>query len=358
MLSASPLSHYAGLSPKEKQSSFLSDESFYTAGSRSYQSNRSSSFTSTSTITTSQPTSSKKSPVFKLNLNYTRKPPSELAVHKNASDSSIEDFSLYDYVPTRAHKQDLLAMFNKFIPITRSLQFDVPRIQHNELAPSEWEECQSALLVNRTWSDLLGRSSKSDTEMITKQSKNLHKKKSKLKRFLHKSRKLFAIKTKSAVINETALVEFQPEDVEFPKLTDSRLSEIVNADYVEMNNKVTPAFSAQLYVQQAPGDNLVLCHFMTELAVSAMLNFFYPYSDVQCIWIANLQNKVREEIGKPFVHAKFTKLVYLGRFEALLVLSHDAGSLIRHRNLCFLQSLAASLNISPHKLLILQNDNL
>ena len=337
-----------------EQHSFLSDQfSFHTARSSVSDKSSSSSFVSTANTTSG---SIARTPSIRLNLSYSSKAHSLLAVHNDASDSSIEDFSLYDYVPKSSQKRSLETIFTKFIPITEPLQFEVPRIQHNDVAPTEWEECQNALLLNRACSDV--RNTKSDTEMITKQSKAQMKKKSKLKRFFHKSRKLFALKTRSITANEITPAFYITADVELPKLTDSRLSEAVNMDYVQTSNKIAPRYSAALYVEKSPDDNLVLCHSMTELAVSAMSNFFCPHSDVQCIWIAKLQDKIREEINKPFVHAKFTRLVYLGRFDALLVLSRDAGALMRHKNLCFLHSLAASLDISPHKLLILQNDNL
>ena len=58
-------------------------------------------------------------------------------------------------------------------------------------------------------------------------------------------------------------------------------------------------------------------------------------------------------LQEPSLQAKFTRIVYLRRFEALLVVSHQAGALLRHKSLAFLHTLSTILQISPHKLLVL-----
>ena len=139
----------------------------------------------------------------------------------------------------------------------------------------------------------------------------------------------------------------------YPHPNDSRFDETLNLSLVEANTKDDPNFCATLYVEMPVKHNMELCHIKTEMAVSAMLNFFHPYNNVQCFWISNIGEKLQELLKDRSLRPKFSSLVHLRRFDAILVLSNDAGNLLKHRNTCFLHSLACALQLSPHKLLVL-----
>ena len=66
-----------------------------------------------------------------------------------------------------------------------------------------------------------------------------------------------------------------------------------------------------------------------------------------------LQTQITDSLKDASLKPKFTKLAYLRKFEALLVLSENAGVLLRHRQLAFLYSLSHAMRVHSSRVLVL-----
>ncbi len=244
--------------------------------------------------------------------------------------------------------------FKKFIPIsTHVAVMTVPKLLLNEKDPCEWEEAHTALLES-----MQDRVEKSQSNMFVVYSpEKVRRKRGTLKKFFscaalgspHKQSK-FPFGVVCDNIDKCSIYDREY----LPNFSAARFNYNLNQKYMEVAAAEKPDFTVVLYAHVDEDDpNFEQCHIQTELCVAAMLNFFHPWSDVQCLWISNMQHKISSLLTDKTLKAKFTRLVYLRTFEAVLVVSADAGCLLRHKHLCFLHSLAATLQINTSKLLVL-----
>ena len=90
------------------------------------------------------------------------------------------------------------------------------------------------------------------------------------------------------------------------------------------------------------------------MALTAMMAFFHPWSEIQCVWVPNLRSKFAELLHEGLaLRPKFARSVRMCEFKAILVVCEDAACLFRHRGMGFLSSLAAALSIEAKHLLVL-----
>ena len=243
--------------------------------------------------------------------------------------------------------------FAKFIPMPISAKYSIPKLELNKRAPGEWRDCQDALAsLQAQLSPTKNSVSESGVENDQQAAKSSKKRNKFVQLYRRASRKLSRRNMRSL----TTASSFTSDTLR--PISEARLRESTNRLFIQTNCATEPVFNVVLYVEAPADDDLTLCHAMTELATSAIINFFHPSNSVSCYWIKHLQNFILDELEKPEVKAKFTRIVYLRRFAAMLVLSRDASNLLRHRDTCFLHSVAAALNINLHRLLVVQNDNL
>lgn len=282
-----------------------------------------------------------------------------------SSDLSVPDLNLT--LSSMTQKPSLWnapPVFNKYIPISNPLALEVPCLLLNDKDAEEWEEAQAAL-VHQIKTKIT--CSTSDTAVMNQGKKKRKKTK---KHSLHSLKRLFSctsnpgnspIKSSCLVVPTTfssptrSQILYCSEELhrELPKLTNLRFNFNANLQYIKAATNAYPQLSAALYGQLMEPMNLRLCKIKTELAASAMQSFFCPYSNVHCSWSKNLQAHILDQLQDPKLQAKFTRLVYLRRFDAMLVVSSEAGTLLRHKSLAFLHTLSTILQISPHKLLVL-----
>ena len=243
--------------------------------------------------------------------------------------------------------------FPKFIPLPAGSKCCIPKLELNKRAPSEWRDCQDALVLLQSQAVVPAKNSLSDSGVEgTKQKQKAAKKSNKFVQLYRRaSRKLSRRSLRSLTKASRAASNGQ-------RPTEARLRESTNRLFIQANCNTDPSFNAVLYVEAPEDDDLLLCHAMTELATTAMLSFFHPSGDIRCYWVRDLQSFILEELEKAEVRPKFTRIVYLRRFKAMLSLSRDASNLLRHRDTCFLHSIAAALQISFHSLLVVQDDKL
>lgn len=85
-----------------------------------------------------------------------------------------------------------------------------------------------------------------------------------------------------------------------------------------------------------------------------MMGFFLPWTEIQCVWVPSLKSKMAELLHEGLaLRPLFSRSVRMCEFRAVLVVSEDAGCLIRHRDICFIRTVASTLCIDPKHLLIL-----
>ena len=152
---------------------------------------------------------------------------------------------------------------------------------------------------------------------------------------------------------ETADSLEQNED-EMPSLNSCRFNQNNNENYIKISCNEKASFTATLYTPIPDDPNYDLCHYQTDMAVTAMMAFFHPWSEIQCVWVPSLRSKIAELLHEGLaLRPKFARSVRMCEFKAVLVISEDAGGLFRHRDMNFLHSLAAALSIEAKHLLVL-----
>ena len=224
----------------------------------------------------------------------------------------------------------------------------VPKCSFHKVYQQEWHDAQRAYEVQHANENLpVAKGSKSDN-FVCRVEKTPSRRNSKMARLVSK---IFKHKCRvKADVNDTLFAAT-------PKQNNLRFAETTNKKYIDVNLKPDPDFVAVLFVQSPSIPNYDLCHVKTELVVAAMLNYLYPYSNVQCLWIKDLQEKILKMTVGQIVKSKFHKTVHLRRYEAALVLSSEASALLRHRDTVFIQSIALALNINSANLIVLVDEH-
>ena len=156
-------------------------------------------------------------------------------------------------------------------------------------------------------------------------------------------------------LQNTAFSKLKEERYEAPLVTeyDTRFREKLNLPYLKLNAAEEPVMIALLYVQLPKYVNQKLYELKTQFATAAMLSFFSPWMEIQCLWVKDIQVKYKQLIEDVTLKSKFTKTFLNNEHKAVLVLSKDAGDLLRHKNTAFLDVLAATLQIQPRELIVL-----
>ena len=339
---------------------------------------------SPSIVTTSKNTEAIKGNTLKLNFKYTRqyllpekgsgnlpqrqKSDVEIICPSSSSASSFEDTAevVYKFRRRIRNRKDM-ADFTKYIPVPIPLKLHVPKLLLNQMDEDEWNDAQAAYERDRV--EYL-KTSGSETRLEVEKDQILPG-------TPNKSVSCTPIKfsrscTKKVTPSNSSHISVKDDNLPFdsffcnylkpqhgvPKRIDSRFDLDKAELLIESNSKIKPDFKCILYAGLPENPNFPLCHAMTELCVAAMLNFFHPYHDVQCLWIPDVQAKLVELLKDHSIKPKFTRLVYLRKFDAILVLSEDASNLLRHKDTCFLHSISSALKIQTHKLLVLCKDGI
>ena len=284
----------------------------------------------------------------------------DFSILSSSSSSSASTFSLVDPRSSfnlhyyMQHIRDRQADFRKFLPSPLS-SLDMPHIALNEKDEKEYDEAQEALYNSAP------RSSQSETGVSTR-----------LKRAEGRREKgcLFL-----DILNCTKEVPDSPEfqDIStthtrhrhrsqpknLPRPANIRFDLDVNEPHCLLSafsKNDNKEFSISLYVELPKEPNHYLCHVQTELSVAGLKAYFGSLEEtasIELLWVRNLQGKISELLTSKQHVAKFNDVVFLKRFECVLVLSPKASALVRHPKLVFLHSISTALMTNPRKMLVL-----
>ena len=278
-------------------------------------------------------------------------------------DNCQLNFGLIDII-IKSSISKMMPHFLKYIPIDVRKNTLVPICLHNEVHQSEWWELQNSL--NRHTFGTAPHATSSETTVQERKKGSRKTSKKRLKRLfmctaaqdspmkprrieelpLHNEETCF----KSA---ETADSLTQPES-ELPPLDSNRFSTESNERYIKICCTKDVLFTATLYTQIPEDPNYNMCHFQADMALTAMMAFFHPWSEIQCVWVPSLRSKFAELLHEGLaLRPKFARSVRMCEFKAILVVCEDAACLFRHRGMGFLSSLAAALSIEAKHLLVL-----
>lgn len=114
--------------------------------------------------------------------------------------------------------------------------------------------------------------------------------------------------------------------------------------------------SVQFYIKitKEQQSMLNLCHMKTEMIVSCLQIFFKPYNRTTVLWVNDLSShidKARERNKKNIFNEPVN--VNHANVRAILYLDKNAAKLIRHKNLCFFDTLITVVEINTDDLLVL-----
>ena len=278
-------------------------------------------------------------------------------------DSSQLHFGLIDII-VKSSISKMMTHFLKYIPIDVRKNTLVPICLHNEVHQSEWWELQNSL--NRHTFGIAPHATSSETTVQERKKSNRKTSKKRLKRLFMctaaqdspmKPRKIENLPLHNEETcfksTETADSLTQPES-ELPALDSNRFNPESNERHIKVSCKKDALFTATLYTPIPEDPNYSLCHFQADMALTSMMAFFHPWSEIQCIWVSSLRSKFAELLHEGLaLRPKFARSVRMCEFKAILVVCEDAACLFRHRGMGFLSSVAAALSIEAKHLLVL-----
>ena len=283
--------------------------------------------------------------------------------------------------------------FLKFIPITVPLPPLIPPIPQNKIDRNEWFRAQSAYdLVRRSATTTGG-----DVPFQTKSESTVMSSPSNSGRLCtNSSRKasaknLFRLETVMGTIrpfrrngalvsnklecladrrglgaaavvatadadadNEHSFPNSPPSRIHYPDPTDDRFDEDLNADFCRLNVSECPNYWATLYVELPARPNATLYNIKVDLACAAVRSFFDPCARVDFVYVRRLRDRMLALMTDRRLEPRFDdERLCVRRFDVVLVLSPDAGGLVRHRNTSFVHSLAAVLEVRSAKVLVM-----
>ena len=277
--------------------------------------------------------------------------------------SSRLNFGLID-ITVKASLSRIMPHILKYIPVNCEKPNLIPPCLHNEVNQSEWWELQASLTGQTFGTTAHATSSETGVQDRKKYSKKNNKRK--LKRLfmctaaqdspmkLHRTKEL-PLKTEENCCERVETADsLEQTESELPSLSSSRFNQTNNENYIKVSCNEKASFTATLYTPLPEDPNFDLCHYQTVMAVTAMLAFFHPWSEIHCVWVPSLRSKIADLLHEGLaLRPKFARSVRMCEFKAVLVVSEDAGGLFRHRDMNFLHSLAAALGIEAKHLLVL-----
>jgi len=250
----------------------------------------------------------------------------------------------------------------KFIPVYLPLPVILNPIPHNKIDRSEWARAQEALenylRVSGTMLSPICRTRSETFVSDAASSVNIfgpftptHDELRRGKRSNFNTENL----TKVACFSQVAFLHYPP-------LCDDRFDEQRNIDFCYINSFTTPDFRSVLYVRMVDKPNITIYNLKIELSFLALSTFFHPFSKIEISYVKNIRNKIVNlfKNGGEMLELKFntnnSTVVCPRKFDALLVLSPDAGSILRHNGSTNLMcSLAAVFQVHPSKFLVIVN---
>ena len=128
-------------------------------------------------------------------------------------------------------------------------------------------------------------------------------------------------------------------------------------------NKVTDDEPiVDLYVELADGRIRPLCHIKAGMANLCLNTFFFPCTNIASVtWVPNIQETVLRKVFKKFdplkdIFGKHISRLDASDFAAVLFLSKSAKDIIKHKDLCMIDTLSVTLGIRQGSLLLLNMD--
>ncbi|KAK3583316.1 hypothetical protein CHS0354_038926 [Potamilus streckersoni] len=117
----------------------------------------------------------------------------------------------------------------------------------------------------------------------------------------------------------------------------------------------------ELYIEAKGGRyaNISLCHLKTEMAHACLKSFFFPCLDVaNVMWIKDIGTRILQNIfineGNVYdVFQRSVKAADITKFQAVIFLSQGAVILLKHRHVCFLDTLSVCLGMEKENVLLI-----
>lgn len=113
-----------------------------------------------------------------------------------------------------------------------------------------------------------------------------------------------------------------------------------------------------LYVELVDGRIRPLCHIKTGMANLCLNTFFFPCTNIASVtWVNNIQEKVLRKIFKKFdplkdIFGKHISRLDMSDVKAVLFLSKSAKDIVKHKDLCMIETLTVTLGIQGSILLL------
>lgn len=274
------------------------------------------------------------------------------------------------YIPRISRIIDLA----KFIPVKLPVPREVPRILHNQRDESEWRRAQEALDMDKTHWWIIANTPITDPENISSEKDSGHE----------------ALSHKSDSSDDTAVIpiegHYRTRFNHTPSITSVRFDRWANEEYCRVSSQFRSDFTAVVYFECPNNYNKAVQLVKTEMVMLALMHFFYPCRFSNAVWTTNIQQQlslIRNNFTDPVVEARFdqvydnkcscftmveqdavvvanimneTKSRYSGEHRnvtSILLLSPDAGKLLRHRRAGLLLHLAAALESTENQIIVL-----
>ena len=114
-----------------------------------------------------------------------------------------------------------------------------------------------------------------------------------------------------------------------------------------------------LYVELVDGRIRPLCHIKTGMASLCLNTFFFPCTNVASVtWVSNIQEAILRNLFKKFdplkdIFGQHVSRLCVSDYKAVLFVSKSARDIIKHGDVCMLDTLSVTLGIQQGSLLLL-----
>lgn len=292
-----------------------------------------------------------------------------------AKDSTTLANTGNTYIPRISRIIDLA----KFIPVKLPVPREVPRILHNQRDESEWKRAQEALEMDKTHSLIITNKLITDFHNISSEKDSGHE----------------TISHKIDSSDDTAVIpiegHYRTRSNHPPSITSVRFDRWANEEYCRVSSQFRSDFTAVVYFECPNNYNKAVQLVKTEMVMLAIMHFFYPCRFSNAVWTANIQQQlslILNNFTEPVVEARFyrvddknrsadkcscytmgekdagvavnimneTKSRYSSEYRnvtSILLLSSDAGRLLRHQHSGLLLHLAAALESTQNQIMVL-----
>lgn len=126
---------------------------------------------------------------------------------------------------------------------------------------------------------------------------------------------------------------------------------LLYASMIELDSSDT---SIEVLIQMRDGDSYAISRMKIDMISKCLYNFFMPFGENIVTWVDNVQFEIERKLLRG-QRDLFGRKVETENVKAVISLDPEPAALLRHKDLCILDTIAKIMEIKLNELLIFQN---